>query len=141
MTGIAVKQLAHVCIFAHDLEQSRAFYRDILGLPIAFNFTRDGDVFGFYLGVGNGSFIEVFHKPGTSHAETNQINHLCLEVEDIAAAVEHLNANGVEATPKKIGCDGTWQSWIRDPSGVKIELFQYTENSAQFTGGDRVATW
>jgi len=32
---IKVKQLAHVCIFAHDLEATRAFYRDVWGLEDA----------------------------------------------------------------------------------------------------------
>jgi hypothetical protein len=29
----------------------------------------------------------------------------------------------------------------RDPSGSRIELFEYTSKSAQFVGGDRVADW
>lgn len=141
MSKIAIKQVAHVCIFAKDLEQTKAFYTDVLGMDVAFHFTRGGDVFGFYLDVGNGSFIEVFHKPAASHDEANQINHLCLEVEDLGAAIDHLRENGVYASDKKLGCDETWQSWIRDPSGTKIELFQYTDKSAQFVGGDRVANW
>ena len=43
--------------------------------------------------------------------------------------------------PKKRGVDGTWQCWLTDPDGTKIELFEYTEDSAQFKGGDRVANW
>jgi lactoylglutathione lyase/glyoxylase I family protein len=46
---IKVKQLAHVCIFAQDLEATRGFYRDVLGLDTRFNFLRDGRIFGFYL--------------------------------------------------------------------------------------------
>ncbi|TIU37930.1 MAG: VOC family protein, partial [Mesorhizobium sp.] len=34
-----------------------------------------------------------------------------------------------------------FQAWITDPNGVRIELFEYTAKSAQFTGGDRVADW
>ena len=30
---------------------------------------------------------------------------------------------------------------IKDPSGTKIELFEYTDRSAQFVGGDREANW
>ncbi len=141
MSKISVKQVAHVCVFAKDLEQTKAFYRDVLGMTVAFNFTRDGQVFGCYLDVGNGSYIEIFHKPAATHDETNQINHLCLEVDDIDDAIEDLRANGVEASDKKLGCDDTWQSWIRDPNGTKIELFEYTDKSAQLVGGDRVADW
>ncbi|TIN52895.1 MAG: VOC family protein, partial [Mesorhizobium sp.] len=40
-----------------------------------------------------------------------------------------------------LACDDTFQAWIRDPNDVKIELFEYTEKSAQFAGGDRIADW
>jgi lactoylglutathione lyase/glyoxylase I family protein len=140
--AIKVKQVAHVCILAHDLEATRRFYEDVIGLEVAFNFLRDGEVFGFYLNAGGRSHVEVFQRDGTSFDESNQINHLCLEVASIDAAVAHIEAQGVELMrPKKKGVDETWQAWVRDPNGVKIELFEYTDRSAQFTGGDRVADW
>jgi lactoylglutathione lyase/glyoxylase I family protein len=138
---IKVKQVAHVCIFARDLGATRDFYGDVLGLPIKFNFKRNGRWHGFYLDAGGRTNIEVFENPEWSYGPENQINHLCLEVEDIDAAVAHVRDRGVEITNKKFGCDDTWQAWVTDPNGVRIELFQYTDKSAQFVGGDRVANW
>lgn len=142
MTSIKVKQVAHVCIFAKDVEETRRFYKDVLGMETAFNFLRDGRIFGFYLHAGGRSHVEVFEKPAAEFSETNQINHLCLEVENIDEAIAHIEAQGHELSrPKKLACDDTYQCWVRDPNGVKIELFQYTDKSAQFQGGDRVADW
>ena len=141
MTGIRVKQVAHVCIFANDLEETRSFYRGVLGMDVVFNFLRDGEVFGFYLGAGGRSHVEVFLKPAAEFSETNQINHLCLEVESIDAAIDHIRGRNVPVTDKKRACDDTYQAWVRDPNGVKIELFEYTDKSAQLKGGDRVADW
>ena len=141
MPGIKVKQVAHVCIFAKDLAQTRDFYRDVLGLPVVFNFNRNGAWYGFYLDAGGRSNVEVFRKPEASYGPENQINHLCLEVESIDEAVAHVRSRGVAVTEKKLGVDDTWQAWITDPNGVRIELFQYTDKSAQFVGGDRVADW
>lgn len=139
---IKIKQVAHVCIFAHDLEETRRFYEDVLGMDIAFKFLRDGSVFGFYLNAGGRSHVEVFQKDESQFDETNQINHLCLEVDSIDAAIEHVKSRGVDPTrPKKLGVDNTYQCWLTDPNGVKIELFEYTDQSAQFIGGDRVADW
>jgi lactoylglutathione lyase/glyoxylase I family protein len=138
---IKVKQLAHVCIFAHDLKATRRFYSDVLGMDTRFNFLRDGRIFGFYLDCGGRSHVEVFEKSEARYSEANQINHLCLEVEDIDATIAHIRSKGVEVTPKKFACDDTYQAWVRDPNGVKIELFEYTDRSAQFTGGDRIADW
>ena len=141
MSKIEVKQVAHLCIFANDLEETRRFYADVLGMEVVFNFLRDGKVFGYYLGAGGRSHVEVFLKPEAEVREKHLIDHFCLEVESIDAAVAHIRGQGVEVTDKKFGCDDTFQAWVRDPNGVQIELFEYTAKSAQFTGGDRVADW
>jgi glyoxylase I family protein len=138
---IATRQLAHVCIFARDLAETRDFYRDVLGMEIVFNFTRDGAWHGFYLGAGGRSHVEVFLKPEAEYSGRNAINHFCLEVASIEDAVAHIKARGVPVTDRKLACDDTWQAWITDPNGVRIELFEYTPRSAQFAGGDRVADW
>ncbi|MGR3290004.1 MAG: VOC family protein [Paracoccaceae bacterium] len=138
---IQVKQLAHVCIFANDIDETKTFYNDVLGLEPVFHFLRDGRVFGFYLHAGGRTHIEVFEKSAAEFTEVNQINHLCLEVEDMDAAIKHISAQGVDITDKKNGCDDTYQAWIKDPNGVKIELFEYTDQSAQFVGRDRIADW
>ena len=110
-------------------------------MDVQFSFLRDGKVFGFYLNCGSRTHIEVFQKNGTAYDDMNQINHLCLEVESIDAAIEHIRSKGIDVTARKYACDDTYQAWIRDPNNVKIELFEYTEKSAQFTGGDRIADW
>ncbi len=138
---IKVKQVAHVCIFAHDLAATRAFYAEVLGRAIQCNFLRDGKIFGFYLNAGGRSHVEVFEKAAAEYSDRNQINHFCLEVESIDAAIAHIRSKHVEITNKKYACDDTYQAWVRDPNGVRIELFEYTDKSAQFHGGDRVADW
>lgn len=141
MSGIEVRQVAHVCIFARDLAETRDFYRDVLGLKVAFNFSRDGAWYGFYLDAGGRTNVEVFLKPEAGHGDRNVINHLCLEVASLDDAVAHVAGLGVAVTEKKLGVDGTWQAWVSDPNGVRIELFEYTDRSAQFVGGDRAADW
>ena len=139
--AIKTKQIAHVCIFAKDLAETRDFYRDVLGMEIVFNFNRKGEWFGFYLGAGGRSHVEVFLKPEAEYGDKNAITHLCLEVESIDDAVAHIKSLGVPVTDKKFACDDTYQAWITDPNGVRIELFEYTDKSAQFVGGDRIADW
>ncbi|OGV68596.1 MAG: hypothetical protein A3K19_11515 [Lentisphaerae bacterium RIFOXYB12_FULL_65_16] len=44
-------------------------------------------------------------------------------------------------TDKKLGADQSWQFWVTDPGGVRIEFHQHTENSSQRTGKDCIVTW
>ena len=48
---IKTKQIAHVCIFAHDLDETRRFYEDVLGLDTQFNFLRDGKIWIHFAGM------------------------------------------------------------------------------------------
>ncbi len=129
-----IKRLAHVCIGAVDLAETERFYRDLLGMEKAFDFFRAGRQIGFYLKTGDSTFIEVFIEDGESGSARPLIRHFCLEVEDLDAVIEALQSKGVEVSAKKLGGDGAWQAWITDPSGIRIELMQYSDDSSQFSG-------
>lgn len=129
-----IKRLAHVCIGATDLAETEDFYRDALGMDKAFDFFRAGQQIGFYLKAGESTFIEVFVENGETPIERPLIKHFCLEVEDLDAVCDALNSKGIEVSATKLGGDGAWQSWITDPSGVRIELMQYGEDASQFSG-------
>ena len=143
MTTPYIKQVAHTCIFAHDLGATEAFYRDTFGIAKAFDFKRGEEWIGFYLDLGARTFIEVFRKAESSFDEKNQINHICLETEDLDGLIAHVRAQGVTITDKKLGVDGTWQAWLADPNGVKLEIFQYTSDSLQFKAPGSICqvTW
>ena len=133
-----INRLAHACIHSTDLAETEAFYCQALGMERHFDFEKDGQLFGFYLSAGDQTYIEVFKgQPG----ETGNINHLALEVEDMDAAVERLRTHGVEVTDKKLGADNSWQAWLRDPSGVRIELHQYTPESSQYNRRTVKVNW
>lgn len=127
-----IKGLAHVCFTVSDLDRSLAFYRDTLGMALAFEFRNEkGERFGVYLSFGGRNFLELFQGGLQPPAEGQSFRHICLEVADINQSVAELKARGVEVTEVKLGSDNTWQSWLSDPDGNRIELHQYTEKSWQ----------
>ena len=128
------KRLAHVCIGAIDLDGAEYFYVDTLGMELAFEFYRAGQRIGFYVKAGETTFLEVFTTSEAARNGDALIKHFCLEVEDLDAVLSRLSDRGVEASAKKLGADNAWQAWITDPSGIRIELMQYSQTSTQFTG-------
>ena len=136
-----IKRLAHICLMSPDLAASEHFYCEVLGLKKAFDFTKNDKPFGFYVELGETTFIEVFLTGTEIEQKHPLINHLCLELEDIDAFITSVRGKGWEITDKKLGVDQSWQAWITDPTGVRIEVMQYTENSSQFTGKACVANW
>jgi len=125
-----INALAHVCFTVKDLDASVAFYQGTLGLGHAFDFINDeGERFGVYLKLGGRTFLELFKGEPSDGAGSFQ--HLCLEVADIHAAVADLRAAGIEVTDAVLGCDHSWQAWLSDPDGNRIELHAYTSESWQ----------
>ena len=124
--------LAHVCFVVSDLEASIKFYTEVLGLTPAFDFTDEqGERYGIYLHVGGRTFVELFRGDLAERAPQQSYQHFCLEVEDFEQTVEDLRARGGEVTDVKVGMDHSWQAWVVDPDGNRIELHGYTEESWQ----------
>jgi catechol 2,3-dioxygenase-like lactoylglutathione lyase family enzyme len=127
-----IRNIAHICLLVTDLERSRKFYADALGMDKAFEFRRDnGDLYGMYLHVGGRNFIEIFKADLKAPAEGQSFGHFCLEVASCKAAYEELKAKGIAVTEVKLGGDQSWQCWLADPDGNKIELHEYTPASQQ----------
>lgn len=124
--------LAHVCFLTADLDRAVAFYRDQLGLPVAFEFKRDdGTRYGVYLKLGRRTFIEIFSGELGPRADRQTYRHICLEVDDVPRTVEELRGRGLQVGDAKLGLDQSWQAWLADPDGNPIELHGYTARSWQ----------
>jgi len=136
-----IKQLAHVNIGAFDLTAAENFYCKILGMDKTFEFYKDGELYGFYAGCGNTTYVEIFIEDRKIEDVPTIMRHLCLEVEDLDSTIADIRAKGWPVTEKKFGADNSWQCWVTDPSGVRIEIMQYTKESSQFTGAPCKVDW
>ena len=124
--------LAHVCFVVNDLDASIKFYTEVMGFTQGFDFiSEQGERFGIYLRVGRRTFVELFQGDLAARAEQQSYQHFCLEVEDFDKTVEELRARGAEVTDVKLGMDKSWQGWIVDPDGNRMELHGYTDESWQ----------
>lgn len=127
--------LAHVCFTVSDLDRSLAFYCEALGMRMVFAFTKeDGSRYGAYVKAGPRQFIELFVGGSEPTGDQHSYKHICLEVADIEKAVAHLKQAGVEVGDVSLGMDQSYQAWLADPDGNKIELHSYTEKSWQNDG-------
>ena len=139
---MSIKSLAHVCIKTTDLAQTTAFYCGALGMEKAFNFTRKGEVIGFYLKASQNTFIEFFLVDRIEPTTPNHaLSHFCLETDSIEALRQKVLDKGYEPTEVKMGSDNSLQFWVNDPNGISFEFHQYTAQSSQFTDKDVEVNW
>jgi glyoxylase I family protein len=128
-------RIQHVGLVVADLDRSRRFYAEALGLDEVArppNFAFDGAWFRF-----GGTEIHLLsdahatggagqHDPGAG-VERGMTHHLAFEVDDLEATCARLAENSValEGGPMPRG-DGYVQVFFRDPDGHVLELFQFT---------------
>jgi methylmalonyl-CoA epimerase len=123
-----------VAVVVRDMDQALAFYRDRLGLSVdlVLPIASDGVTIAF-LPVGE-SKIELVHPtdPSTGvarylEARGEGFHHVCVEVADIGAELDRLNAEGVELidTAPRAGAEGP-VAFIhpRSCNGVLVELIE-----------------
>src|SRR5829696_7922221 len=94
--------LDHIGIAVRDIDQALAFYRDALGLRVeAPEEVLSQHVRAHFIPLG-GSALELLEATATDSVIAKYINtrgpglhHITLRVEDLAAALAHLQARGV----------------------------------------------
>jgi lactoylglutathione lyase len=130
-----VKAIGHVAVSVKNIEASLDFYKNKLGFAEMFRLERDGRLWIVYLRITDTQFIELFPDgvgDGAPPFANVGYNHLCLEVDDIDAAIAELTSRGVALTQqKKLGVDHNYQAWIADPEGNRIELMQLGQDAMQ----------
>lgn len=129
--SIQVRQIDHVTLVVKDLERSRRFYVDVLGMQPAPrpNFKFDG--LWFQAGTTQ---IHLIHEHADSGPATpnllpekcivSRTKHFAFEVGDALAAAEALQQAGLKlADGPKHRPDGPTQIYVLDPDDNLVELF------------------
>jgi glyoxylase I family protein len=91
----------HVTLITKDYEKSKAFYTDILGLPIIRETYRaERQSYKLDLQLSDGLQLELFSFPNPSERpsrpEACGLRHFAFAVKGLDASVEHLKENGIE---------------------------------------------
>ncbi|MEO0455280.1 MAG: VOC family protein [Cyanobacteria bacterium P01_A01_bin.114] len=97
-----INHIHHVAIICSDYEASKQFYTEVLGCSILQETYRaERDSYKLDLRIGDTDTLELFSFPAppqrVSRPEAVGLRHLAFEVDDIAAAVADLQANGLES--------------------------------------------
>ena len=150
-----IKEFGHLAFNVTDMERALHFYCDILGLEKAFStylpenmadiapdsplVSLAGELFIQYIRIGDGSFLELFVPTPSTNMESGGPNyddigyvHMSLIVDDLEAWRKYLQKHDVAIDSEiRRGLDNSYQMWIHDPDGNRIELMQYTDESKQ----------
>ena len=126
-------QLEHYLVLTDDLDMTRNFYRDALGLregprpPLGFP--------GYWLYVSDVPCIHIAEwRTYCAHSiaagfsvsspapGTGALDHIAFNATDLAAVKARLSAHDVAYSVNDVPNAGLTQLFLKDPNGVKVEI-------------------
>jgi catechol 2,3-dioxygenase-like lactoylglutathione lyase family enzyme len=163
----AFRGIDHIGITVPDLDEAETFLVDVLGAVHVYTLgakRSDDDWMERHLGVhprtviteirfyrlGHGANLEVFQyeaadgQAGPPRNSDIGGHHLALYVDDMEAAIAHLQAHGIEimGTPTASRESAAGQRWLyfRSPWGMQFELVSFPDGKA-YESGAPVRLW
>jgi len=130
---MALTGMEHYLVLTADLEATRDFYRDALGMTQG---ARPSLGFpGYWMYIGATPVIHIAEwRTYTDHStakdipvtapalSTGAFDHVAFNAEDFAAVSARLEAHGVTPARNLVSKSGMRQLFVFDPNGVKIEI-------------------
>jgi len=132
---MALKTFEHVLILADDVDKTKDFYVDILGLNIGYR--PDFPFKGYWLYLDENPKAACIHlamrkqdtgqdyyigKKDDVKSGSGAIDHVAFNADDIESMKEKLEKISIEYTHRKVPGFPLEQLFIMDPDGVKVEL-------------------
>ena len=137
--------IANVTFKVQNLDKARAYYKEILGLPEAFDIKgRSGNVTSAWFKFNDDQYVEIVPtwKPG----ELNREERVVFQSTDLNRLHAMYESRGLMPTAIVKGPDGNPVFRVASPEGNNLDFIQYTAGSEQekargkFLSPDRVTT-
>ncbi len=124
---MSLQRLDHVLVLTDDLEATKAFYCDALGLEVG---ERPPLEFpGYWLTLGGVPCLHVADRQAyEAHAATlglrvgDAVDHLAFTGAGYEQVAERLEKAGVDTVTNAVPGAGLRQLFLTDPNGVRVEL-------------------
>ena len=122
-----VDGIGGVFLYADDGAKLAAWYRDVLGVPLAFNEEECNNWYTIYrardeAGKEFGVVFAIFkaEKPLGTERRQARVNW---RVKDLEAMVRQMKEKGVEVERREEYSYGVF-AWVRDPEGNSVEVWE-----------------
>lgn len=155
MTGNLPSRLHHNAYVTKDMEATRKFYEDVIGLPLVATWSESDELFGAvrtychcFFGLGDGGALAFFQFADSADQEefgpkmpATPFHHIALRVDaETQAAIEgRIAAAGIKPPDTYVLEHGYCRSvYVTDPNGLILE-FTRDHQDVEKIGRDRRA--
>lgn len=124
-----IESLNHFTITAVDRQATLDFYVGLLGLVEGERPAFDFPGAWLYAPGGGPAILHVVFGRSLPVARTGTIDHVAFSATGLREARKRLDARGLAYDLQRLPGAGTWQLFVHDPNGARIEIdFAATES-------------
>lgn len=115
-------ELEHFTLECADLERTRSFYCDVLGLTAGFRPKMDFP--GHWLYCGGVPVVHLMKRERADRPKTNtgRLDHIAFKSVDPDVTLSRFRERDIPFTMNKIPEIGLLQVFVHDPDGLQVEL-------------------
>jgi len=125
-----ITQMQHYMVLSKDLEKTRHFYCDVLGLRTGFRPPFDFE--GLWIYVGDVAVVHVatqtsyevsgrVESAGKRHG-SGSVDHIAFSADNYDELVSSFDRHGVKYRATKVPDSDLRQLFVLDPDGIQIEI-------------------
>ncbi|WP_254525037.1 VOC family protein [Natrinema caseinilyticum] len=122
--------VSHTALWVSDIDRTRAFYVDALGLRENWSFTGDDGVENVYIGGDDAEFQFKYDPDGGPAIDPGTMAHVAVTVDSTDDALERLVDRAdppVRMDPTTMADIGCRVAFVEDPDGYDVELVERLE--------------
>jgi catechol 2,3-dioxygenase-like lactoylglutathione lyase family enzyme len=117
---MAVIGMNHFTVLARDLQETKSFYVDLLGLVEGER--PDLGFTGAWLYAGGAAVLHIVAGRALPADPRGVIDHMAFTARDLAGTVSRLQARHQRYDLRRQAGSGIWQLFCFDPNGARVEL-------------------
>jgi catechol 2,3-dioxygenase-like lactoylglutathione lyase family enzyme len=126
--------LQHFLIQTEDLEKTKDWFVDVLGMrvgphpdfkfPVYWLYLGDTDVLHLTVGGAKASEsrLKYLGQESTATSGSGVVDHVAFRATGLLDMIDQLKNKGVAFKERRVNDQGLYQLFVTDPNGVKIEL-------------------
>lgn len=148
---MALSHLEHFLIQTEDLDGTRDWYVDVLGMvegphpdfkmPVRWLYVGEQPV--LHLTIGGSDISEnrkaYLGQQSTATSGSGVVDHVAFRATGLVDTMTDLDAKGIEYTKRQVDDQGLFQLFLIDPNGVKVEL-NFANDEATGVAADVMAS-
>jgi catechol 2,3-dioxygenase-like lactoylglutathione lyase family enzyme len=130
-----LSHIEHYLVAADDMERTRDWYRDVLGMeegwhpdfgfPVCWMYLNGADVVHIGQSAGNASENQrayLGRLGANAGTGTGAIDHIAFRAKGLRQTMAHLREKSIEFNERRANGQALYQLFMYDPNGIKVEL-------------------